>query len=83
MRAFGGTCPMCCGDLDDAAYLETGAAVCLYCGHGREVSTNRTVRSAGPLVRNSSTGATGRGERVTAYGQARRRAGWLGAGLSQ
>lgn len=32
MITFGSTCPMCCGDLDDVAYLGTGAAVCLSCG---------------------------------------------------
>jgi hypothetical protein len=32
MNQFGDTCPMCCGDLDDLAYLRTGATVCLFCG---------------------------------------------------
>ena len=32
MNQYGNTCPMCCGDLDDLAYLRTGAAVCLFCG---------------------------------------------------
>jgi hypothetical protein len=44
MRAFGGTCPMCCGDLDDVAYIETGAAVCVYCGHKH---VERTLRARG------------------------------------
>lgn len=33
MNVFGNTCPMCCGDLEDVAYLRTGAAVCLSCGY--------------------------------------------------
>ena len=32
MRVFGGTCPMCLGDLG-AGYLRAGAAACLFCGH--------------------------------------------------
>jgi hypothetical protein len=32
MNQYGNTCPICCGDLDDLAYLRTGAAVCLFCG---------------------------------------------------
>lgn len=32
MNAYGNSCPMCCGDLDDVAYLLTGAIVCLFCG---------------------------------------------------
>lgn len=45
MRAFGGTCPMCCGDLDDVVYLETGAAVCTYCGHTHVESTYLPTRA--------------------------------------
>jgi hypothetical protein len=30
---YGGTCPFCCGDLDDVAFLKTGAAACLFCGN--------------------------------------------------
>jgi hypothetical protein len=29
MKVFGGTCPMCCGDMDPLA--SAGAAVCLFC----------------------------------------------------
>jgi hypothetical protein len=45
MRAFGGTCPMCCGDLDDVVLHSTGAAVCHYCGHVH------VERRAAPLSR--------------------------------
>jgi hypothetical protein len=31
MNVYGSTCPLCCGDVDDAAFLETGAAACLFC----------------------------------------------------
>jgi hypothetical protein len=46
MNVYGNTCPMCCGDLDDVAYLRTGAAVCLFCGcnAGAPASTPSTER---------------------------------------
>jgi hypothetical protein len=46
MNVYGNTCPMCCGDLDDVAYLRTGAAVCLFCGYNAEApaSTPSTAR---------------------------------------
>lgn len=40
MNVFGNTCPMCCGDLEDVAYLRTGAAVCLSCGYNVEASAS-------------------------------------------
>jgi hypothetical protein len=40
MNQYGNTCPMCCGDLDDLAYLRTGAAVCLFCGRNAEASAS-------------------------------------------
>ena len=40
MKVYGGTCPMCCGDLDDVAYLRTGAAVCLFCRYNAEASAS-------------------------------------------
>jgi len=33
LNAYGSTCPFCCGDLDDVAFLKTGAAACLFCGN--------------------------------------------------
>jgi len=46
MNVYGSTCPMCCGDLDDAAYRRTGAAVCLSCGchAGALASTPRAAQ---------------------------------------
>ena len=46
MNLYGNTCPMCCGDLDDVAYLRTGAAVCQFCGcnAGAPASTPSTAR---------------------------------------
>jgi len=46
MNLYGNTCPMCCGDLDDVAFLRTGAAVCLFCGcnAGASASTPSTAR---------------------------------------
>ena len=32
MNVYGDTCPLCCGDLDNAAYRGTRIAVCLSCG---------------------------------------------------
>jgi hypothetical protein len=40
MNQYGNTCPMCCGDLDDLAYLRTGAAVCLFCGCNAKASAS-------------------------------------------
>jgi len=37
-KAYGETCPMCCGDLDDVGCLETGAIVCAFCDYGHERS---------------------------------------------
>jgi len=34
---------MCCGDLDDLAYLETGAIVCRFCDPGYERSSRRSL----------------------------------------
>jgi hypothetical protein len=52
MNLYGNTCPMCCGDLDDLAYLRTGAAVCLFCGcnAGASASTPSTVRRPDPIA---------------------------------
>jgi hypothetical protein len=45
MNQYGNTCPMCCGDLDDVAYLRTGAAVCLFgCDAGALAPTPSTAR---------------------------------------
>jgi len=31
MNIYGSTCPFCCGDLDDVAFLKAGVAGCLFC----------------------------------------------------
>ena len=31
MTVYGNTCPFCCGDVDDAGFLKTGVAACLFC----------------------------------------------------
>ena len=71
MKAFGGTCPMCCGDLDDAVHLETGAAVCLHCGHKHEVSAKQAFRRQGSAARAVDTSGATRPKRVRADGQSR------------
>ena len=40
MNVYGSTCPFCCGDLDDAAFLKTGAASCLFCAN-RQLAVDR------------------------------------------
>jgi len=35
---------MCCGDLDDVAYLRTGAAVCLFCRCNAEAPASAPAR---------------------------------------
>ncbi len=53
MKAFGGTCPMCCGDLDSWAYFETGAILCRFCAcniqGGRQSGAGLTM-AAGTLT---------------------------------
>jgi len=50
MNAYGNTCPMCCGDLDDVAYLRTGANVCLSCGCKAEAAASATLMARSPDV---------------------------------
>jgi len=33
LNVYGSTSPFCCGDLDDVAFLKTGAAACLFCSN--------------------------------------------------
>jgi hypothetical protein len=55
MNVYGSTCPLCCGDVDDAAFLMTGAAACPFWRNeelAAEQSRSRwislEVASAGP-----------------------------------
>src|SRR6266516_1994219 len=41
LNVYGSTCPFCCGDLDDVAFLKTGAAACLFCSN-REPAAERS-----------------------------------------
>ena len=50
MNVYGNTCPMCCGDLDDVAYLRTGAAVCVSCGCNAEASASTPSTARRPDV---------------------------------
>jgi hypothetical protein len=38
LNVYGSTCPFCCGDLDDVAFLKTGAAACLFCRNKEPVA---------------------------------------------
>jgi len=31
MNVYGSTCPLCCGDMDDAAFLRSSVAACQFC----------------------------------------------------
>jgi hypothetical protein len=31
MNVYGSTCPLCCGDVDAAAFVRTGMAACSFC----------------------------------------------------
>jgi hypothetical protein len=31
MNVYGSTCPLCCGDVADAAFVKTGASSCPFC----------------------------------------------------
>ena len=68
MNVYGDTCPMCCGDLDDVAYLKTGSAVCRSCGCNAKpsASTPFTARRPDAMV----FGASGAAENNRAVAQA-------------
>jgi hypothetical protein len=57
MTLYGDTCPMCCGDLDDLAYLRTGVAVCLFCGCKAEASASIPSRARRPDAKAFSVSA--------------------------
>jgi len=65
MNVYGSTCPFCCGDVDHAAYLKTGAAGCLFC-RNREPAAEQS-RSRWPSLELTSTVASRFGQ-----GQAQR-----------
>jgi hypothetical protein len=44
MNVYGSTCPFCCGDVDDVAFLQTGAGGCEFC------------RNKGPAAEQSRSG---------------------------
>lgn len=44
MNAYGSTCPFCCGDVDDAAFLRTGAAACQFCSNERPAADQSRSR---------------------------------------
>ena len=48
MNVYGNTCPMCCGDLDDVAYLRTGNAVCRSCGCNAKPSASMPFTARRP-----------------------------------
>lgn len=48
MNTFGNTCPMCCGDLDDAANPGTGAVSCAFCGHNAEAPVSNPPMARRP-----------------------------------
>ncbi len=57
MTLYCNTCPTCCGDLDDLAYLRTGAAVCLFCGRNAEASASTPPTARGPDAKAFSASA--------------------------
>ncbi len=59
MNVFGNTCPMCCGDLDDVAYLRAGVAVCLSCGCTVEAPASEGSTARGPFSVNGATAMGG------------------------
>jgi len=52
LNVYGSTCPFCCGDLDDVAFLKTGAAACLFCSN-RELALEQS-RSRWPSLQVAS-----------------------------
>lgn len=63
MNVYGGTCPMCCGDLDDDG---TDAAVCLFCRQMVEASpsTARRMLDAIPLRVSTAYDAPANGQQL-------------------
>lgn len=53
VNIYGSTCPFCCGDVDDAASLNTGAAGCQFC-RNREPAAEQS-RSRWPSLELAST----------------------------
>lgn len=48
MNVYGNACPMCCGDVDDVAYLRTGEAVCRSCGYNAKPSASMPFTTRRP-----------------------------------
>jgi len=49
MRAYGGTCPMCCGDVAATPHPAAGAAaLCLFCGFSPEQYARPNRSSVAP-----------------------------------
>ena len=75
MNVYGNTCPMCCGDLDEVAYIRTGTAVCLFCRCNAEASASTPSTARRPDAIAFSVSAIGM--RDSALAQAP--SGWISA----
>jgi len=73
MNVYGSTCPMCCGDLDNVAYLRTGAAVCLFCRCNAEAWASTPSTAGRPDAMALSLSAIA----MTGPAMAQARSGWI------
>lgn len=49
MKAYGGTCPMCCGDIAAAGPHSRAAAVCMFCGFTLERDISSSPSPVAPM----------------------------------
>jgi hypothetical protein len=63
MNVYGSTCPLCCGDVDDAAFVMTGAAACPFC-RNKELAAEQS-RSRWMPLEVASAAASGSGKVLT------------------
>jgi hypothetical protein len=63
MNVYGSTCPLCCGDVADAAFVKTGASSCPFC-RNKELAAEQS-RSRWISLEVASAAASGSGKVLT------------------
>jgi len=62
MSVYGSTCPFCCGDLDDVAFLKTGVAVCSFCFNNESAAEQSRSRWTSLQVASAVASRFGQGQ---------------------
>jgi hypothetical protein len=62
MNVYGSTCPFCCGDLDDVAFLTTGAAACSFCCNNESAAEQSRSRWTSLQVASAVASRFGQGQ---------------------